>query len=224
MTVHLLIIDDDPDHCANLSDFCEELGWTAQTACSAHEAEYFLHKEAFSLIALDVTMPDMDGVTFCRRLRERGVKIPILMLTANNSVAERIDGLRAGADDYLGKPFSFNEFEARVSAILRRTAPEKLIVEDLVYDLSTHRATRAGNPLKIKGIAQRILEELMKASPEIVDRDHLTAAIWPDDDVPDADSLRANIYLLRQAVDKPFSTALIRTHTGAGWSIGRSQR
>ena len=169
-------------------------------------------------------MPGMDGVTFCRRLRERGVKIPILMLTANNSVAERIDGLRAGADDYLGKPFSFNEFEARVSAILRRTAPEKLIVEDLVYDLSTHRATRAGNPLKIKGIAQRILEELMKASPEIVDRDHLTAAIWPDDDVPDADSLRANIYLLRQAVDKPFSTALIRTHTGAGWSIGRSQR
>lgn len=107
MTVHLLIIDDDPDHCANLSDFCEELGWTAQTACSAHEAEYFLHKEAFSLIALDVTMPGMDGVTFCRRLRERGVKIPILMLTANNSVAERIDGLRAGADDYLGKPFFF---------------------------------------------------------------------------------------------------------------------
>lgn len=78
--------------------------------------------------------------------------------------------------------------------------------------------------LKIKGIAQRILEELMKASPEIVDREHLTAAIWPDDDVPDADSLRANIYLLRQAVDKPFATALIRTHTGAGWSIGRSQR
>lgn len=224
MTVRLLIIDDDPDHCANLSDFCEDLGWTAQTACSAHDAEYFLHKEAFSLIALDVTMPGMDGVTFCRRLRERGVKVPILMLTANNSVAERIDGLRAGADDYLGKPFSLNEFEARVSAILRRTAPEKLIVEDLVYDLSTHRATRAGNPLKIKGIAQRILEELMKASPEIVDREHLTAAIWPDDDVPDADSLRANIYLLRQAVDKPFATALIRTHTGAGWSIGRSQR
>ena len=187
MTVRLLIIDDDPDHCANLSDFCEDLGWRAQTACSAHEAEYFLHKEAFSLIALDVTMPGMDGVTFCRRLRERGVKIPILMLTANNSVAERIDGLTArdsvedrvtgldaGADDYLGKPFSFNEFEARVSAILRRTAPEKLMVEDLVYDLSTHRATRAGNPLKIKGIAQRILEELMKASPEIVDREHLT--------------------------------------------------
>lgn len=179
MTVRLLIIDDDPDHCANLSDFCEDLGWTAKTACSAHDAEYFLHKEAFSLIALDV---------------------------------------------YLGKPFSFNEFGARVSAILRRTAPEKLMVEDLVYDLSTHRATRAGNPLKIKGIAQRILEELMKASPEIVDREHLTAAIWPDDDVPDADSLRANIYLLRQAVDKPFATALIRTHTGAGWSIGRSQR
>ena len=83
MTVRLLIIDDDPDHCANLSDFCEDLGWRAQTACSAHEAEYFLHKETFSLIALDVTMPGMDGVTFCRRLRERGVKIPILMLTAN---------------------------------------------------------------------------------------------------------------------------------------------
>ena len=105
MTVRLLIIDDDPDHCANISDFCEDLGWTEQTACSAHDAEYFLRKEAFSLIALDVTMPGMDGVTFCRRLRERGVKVPILMLTANNSVAERIDGLRAGADDYLGKPF-----------------------------------------------------------------------------------------------------------------------
>ena len=120
MTVRLLIIDDDPDHCANISDFCEDLGWTAQTACSAHDAEYFLRKEAFSLIALDVTMPGMDGVTFCRRLRERGVKVPILMLTANNSVAERIDGLRAGADDYLGKPFNPRELLARIHAVLRR--------------------------------------------------------------------------------------------------------
>lgn len=102
MTVHLLIIDDDPDHCANRTSAKSLAGPLSRRQ---PQAEYFLHKEAFKLIALDVTMPGMDGVTFCRRLRERGVKIPILMLTANNSVAERIDGLRAGADDYLGKPF-----------------------------------------------------------------------------------------------------------------------
>ncbi len=223
-TPKILIVDDDPRLRDLLRRYLGENGFNVLVSENGEAMKRLWVREHFDVLILDLMMPGEDGLAILKRLRAEKDMTPVIMLTARGEDVDRILGLELGADDYLGKPFSFNEFEARVSAILRRTAPEKLMVEDLVYDLSTHRATRAGNPLKIKGIAQRILEELMKASPEIVDREHLTAAIWPDDDVPDADSLRANIYLLRQAVDKPFATALIRTHTGAGWSIGRSQR
>ena len=223
-TPKILIVDDDPRLRDLLRRYLGENGFNVLVSENGEAMKRLWVREHFDVLILDLMMPGEDGLAILKRLRAEKDMTPVIMLTARGEDVDRILGLELGADDYLGKPFSFNEFEARVSAIIRRTAPEKLMVEDLVYDLSTHRATRAGNPLKIKGIAQRILEELMKASPEIVDREHLTAAIWPDDDVPDADSLRANIYLLRQAVDKPFATALIRTHTGAGWSIGRSQR
>ena len=223
-TPKILIVDDDPRLRDLLRRYLGENGFNVLVSENGEAMKRLWVREHFDVLILDLMMPGEDGLAILKRLRAEKDMTPVIMLTARGEDVDRILGLELGADDYLGKPFSFNEFEARVSAILRRTAPEKLMVEDLVYDLLTHRATRAGNPLKIKGIAQRILEELMKASPEIVDREHLTAAIWPDDDVPDADSLRANIYLLRQAVDKPFATALIRTHTGAGWSIGRSQR
>ena len=223
-TPKILIVDDDPRLRDLLRRYLGENGFNVLVSENGEAMKRLWVREHFDVLILDLMMPGEDGLAILKRLRAEKDMTPVIILTARGEDVDRILGLELGADDYLGKPFSFNEFEARVSAILRRTAPEKLMVEDLVYDLLTHRATRAGNPLKIKGIAQRILEELMKASPEIVDREHLTAAIWPDDDVPDADSLRANIYLLRQAVDKPFATALIRTHTGAGWSIGRSQR
>lgn len=222
MTTRLLIVDDDPDHCANLSDFCEEIGWETRTACSADDAERLLAAEAFSLMVLDVTMPGLDGVSYCRRLRARAEMIPVLMLTANTLTEERVEGLHAGADDYLGKPFSFAEFEARVCAVLRRAPAEKLIVGDLVYDVRQRRAVRAGKPLRLRGLALRILEELMKASPNVVTRETLTAALWPEGDVPQADSLRANMHLLRGVVDRPFAGALIRTHPGVGWSIDRA--
>ena len=224
MTTRLLIVDDDPDHCANLSDFCEEVGWETRTACSTDDAERLLEAEAFSLMVLDVTMPGLNGVSYCRRLRARGEMIPILMLTANTLTEERVEGLNAGADDYLGKPFSLAEFEARAAAVLRRAPAEKLIVGDLVYDVRQRRAVRAGKPLKVRGLALRILEELMKASPNVVTRETLTAALWPEGDVPQADSLRANMHLLRSVVDRPFHGALIRTHPGVGWSIGEAEK
>ena len=180
MTVRLLIIDDDPDHCANLSDFCEDLGWRAQTACSAHEAEYFLHKEAFSLIALDVTMPGMDGVTFCRRLRERGVKIPILMLTARSDLEDRIRGLNAGADYYLTKPFDSRELLACVNALLRRQGDQvdELRMGNTALNLASCMLECGENSVRLSAREFDVMRFLLQSKGRVLSKEMILARVW----------------------------------------------
>lgn len=223
MSIRILIVDDNSDLQSNLRDFFELKGFAADGCENGLEALERIRSGAYDLVVLDIGLPGIDGLTVCRRLRADNETVPLLMLSARQAIDDRVAGLEVGADDYLVKPFSLKELNARVEALLRRTRAlrTKLRVEDLELDLTQHTAVRAGVPLKLTPMAERILVELMRASPAVVERGHLEQRVWGGA-VPNSDSLRANLYLLRQIVDKPFDHPLIHTHAGRGWSIGRA--
>jgi DNA-binding response OmpR family regulator len=142
------------------------------------------------------------------------------MLTARDTLDDRLQGFSSGADDYLVKPFELSELAARVEAVLRRThgTSRLLTVEDLSLDLDSLEVSRAGVPIKLNPIGLKLLETLMQRSPSVVRREQLEEAIWGDD-CPDSDSLRSHIHQLRQLIDKPFDIALLQTVHGIGFRL-----
>lgn len=221
MSLAVLLVDDNTDILCNVRDYLEMNGMTVETAINGKEALERRSQRSYAVCVLDIGLPDVDGLTVCKTLRANGDKTPILMLTARDSIDDRVTGLEVGADDYLIKPFSLRELNARVQALVRRAYGDsemKLRVGDLTFDLSTTQVNRAGKPIKLNPTCLTILKELMIRSPAIVSRSRLEAQVWGGG-APDSDSLRANIYLLRQAIDKAFDKKLIHTHPGLGWSI-----
>ena len=221
MSLTVLIVDDNSDILCNVRDYLEMSGLSAETAANGHEALTRMGQKSYAVCILDIGLPDIDGLTVCKTLRQKGDKTPILMLTARDSIDDRVTGLSVGADDYLIKPFSLRELSARVQALIRRAYGDeqmKLKVGDLEFDLSTTQVFRSGQLIKLNPTCLTILKELMTKSPAIVSRNRLEALVWSGS-APDSDSLRANIYLLRQAIDKSFEKKLIHTHPGLGWSI-----
>lgn len=221
MSLAVLLVDDNTDILCNVRDYLEMNGMAVETAINGKEALERMSQRSYAVCVLDIGLPDVDGLTVCKTLRANGDKTPILMLTARDSIDDRVTGLEVGADDYLIKPFSLRELNARVQALVRRAYGDsemKLRVGDLTFDLSTTQENRAGKPIKLNPTCLTILKELMIRSPAIVSRNRLEAQVWGGG-APDSDSLRANIYLLRQAIDKAFDKKLIHTHPGLGWSI-----
>ena len=221
MTITVLVVDDNADILSNVRDYLEMSGLSVETALGGREALSRMSRKSYAVCILDIGLPDIDGLSVCKTLRQKGDKTPILMLTARDSIDDRVTGLSVGADDYLIKPFSLRELSARVQALIRRAYGDeqmKLKVGDLEFDLSTTQVFRGGQLIKLNPTCLTILKELMTKSPAIVSRNRLEALVWSGS-VPDSDSLRANIYLLRQAIDKSFEKKLIHTHPGLGWSI-----
>lgn len=221
MSLAVLLVDDNTDILCNVRDYLEMNGMAVETAINGKEALERMSQRSYAVCVLDIGLPDVDGLTVCKTLCANGDKTPILMLTARDSIDDRVTGLEVGADDYLIKPFSLRELNARVQALVRRAYGDsemKLRVGDLTFDLSTTQVNRAGKPIKLNPTCLTILKELMIRSPAIVSRNRLEAQVWGGG-APDSDSLRANIYLLRQAIDKAFDKKLIHTHPGLGWSI-----
>ena len=221
MRLPILVVDDNLEILSNIRDYLFLKGYNVETTPSGAEAIERLQNRTYSLCVLDIGLPVIDGLSICQTLRKQQNHIPILMLTARDSIDDRVRGLEVGADDYLVKPFALRELAARIDALLRRVYGDDrnvLKVGDLVMNLQTLSVSRAGREIKLNPIGLAILRELMLKTPGIVSRAHLEAVVW-NGSVPDSDSLRTNIYLLRQSVDKPFDTALIKTHPSLGWSI-----
>ncbi len=217
----ILVVDDVEDIRVNLSEYLTLKGYEVETANTSAEADEKLRENPPDLVLLDVGLPGRDGMALCRSWRTDRFRMPVIMLTARDAVDDRVTGLESGADDYVVKPFALREVAARIEAQLRRAnVHEKRILEvgDLTLDLDGRRATRAGVEVKLNPTTLKILTVLMKRSPGIVSREALESAVWGNE-TPASDSLRSNLYLLRQAVDKPFAHALIKTHPGLGWSI-----
>src|SRR5690606_11845133 len=176
----------------------------------------------FDVIVLDLMLPRMDGLSFCRKLRtDAKVETPVLMLTARDTLDDKLKGFEAGADDYLVKPFALQELHARLLALYNRShrkADNLLTVGDLTMNKATRQVHRAGQRIDLTPAGMRLLQRLMEAAPSVVDRDDLETLLWADER-PDGDALRSHMYKLRQAIDRPFDMPLIHTVHRIGYRI-----
>ncbi len=221
--MHVLLVEDHADLAATIGDYLEARGHTVDFAYDGRSGLQSATHSIFDVIILDRMLPGMDGTELCRQLRgDAGVATPVLMLTALDTVTNRVEGLDAGADDYLVKPFAMAELEARLQAMHRRAsgtvANQRLQVGDLVYDPRTREAQRAGQAIALNPTTRKILEFLMRQTHRVVTREELERLLWGDD-LPDGDVLRAHMHVLRAAVDRPFEDKLLHTVRGAGYRL-----
>lgn len=219
----LLLIEDNPDLLANLYGYLQPLGYVVDSANNGFAGLALAADGEFDAIVLDVMLPGLDGITLCRRLRqELRNNTPVLMLTARDTVEDRVFGLRSGADDYLVKPFSMVELEARLEALIRRTqgrGPDALLqVGPLHFDPQTFEANRNGQRLDLTPTGFRLLAALMRAAPRVVTRAALEHAVWGDDP-PASDALRSHLHALRLALDRPFESSMLVTVQGVGYRL-----
>jgi len=182
--------------------------------------------QPYDALILDWMLPRMEGPEVLRRLRaDHGSEVPVIMLTARDELPDKIAGFRAGADDYLTKPFALPELEVRLEALMVRAKgrnPRKVLeVADLKLDLATLEAHRDGKVLHLYPACRKLLEVLMRASPGAVTRQQLEFALWGDE-LPDGDLLRSHVYELRRSVDGPFQQKLIHTLPRVGYRLGVS--
>lgn len=220
--MHLLPIEDNPDLAGNLLDFLETRRHTVDVLHNGLSGLRFALENRYDAIILDLMLPGMDGLEVCRRLRDAGLGTPVLMLTARDTLANKLEGFASGTDDYLVKPFAMPELEARLLALARRgqgtPAQGLLRVQDLSYDPATRVVERNGRRLNLAPIPMRILDLLVRRSPAVVTRQEIEQAVWGDQP-PDSDALRAHIHAVRNALDHPGEQALLHTLRGIGYQL-----
>lgn len=220
----ILVIEDDADIASNIGQFFEDKGHQLDFAYSGNHGLELAIGNRFDLIILDLMLPGKDGITVCREFREKARQdTPILMLTARDTLDDKISGFEAGTDDYLVKPFSLLELEVRVHALTRRGQAKKasavITVDNLELNQDTMQVTRANHPVKLKPKAFKILEYLMQNADRVIPRQELIEQIWTDDP-PEGDPLRVHIHSLRKKIDEPFEQKLIHTVHGIGYRLG----
>jgi len=221
--MHLLLIEDHHDIAANIAEYFEARGDVVAHASDGEQGLPMALETAFDAVILDLMLPGMDGLSVCRSLRQAGrTRVPILMLTAKDLLADKIEGFEAGADDYLVKPFSLAELEVRLKALMRRASPPEmprlLSVGDLRFDLNTLEADRGGVAIKLNPTTRRILIVLMQNTNRVVTRAELERELWGDR-APEGDFLRAHMHALRTAIDKSFADKLLHTIHGTGYRL-----
>lgn len=220
--LRILVVEDNADISENIGDYFEARGHILDFAMEGIGGLHLALTQDYDIIVLDIMLPGMDGLTFCRKLRIEGRKlIPVLMLTARDTLEDKLEGFDAGADDYLVKPFAMEELNARIEALVRRAERIPRIhlqVADLELDIGIMKVKRAGHPISLNRVCLKILTLLMQASPNVVARKDLEHALWGDMP-PGSDALRSHIYALRRAIDKPFEEPLLETVHGVGYRL-----
>jgi two-component system OmpR family response regulator len=220
--VRVLVVEDEVKMARAIRRGMEQEGYAVDTALDGDEGLHMVTENDYDAIVLDLMLPGVDGLEVCRRLRERGRWAPVLMLTARDTVPDRIQGLDAGADDYLVKPFAFGELLARLRALIRRGAVERpavLRVGDLALDPAAHSVTRAGRRVELSAREFALLEFLMRHPGEVVSRTAILEHVW--DYNYDGLSNVVDVYVgyLRRKLEQPFGRTLIRTVRGVGYAL-----
>ena len=218
----ILVVEDNTDIAANIVDFFEDKGNAVDYAADGVTGLHLAITNQFDVIILDLMLPGMDGLEVCKKLRKEADKnTPILMLTARDSLEQKLQGFEYGADDYMVKPFALRELEARVTVLANRRSnntQKVLKVADLEFDTNTLIVKRAGKDIEMNPTGLKLLKKLMENSPWVVPRHELELKVWGEE-MPDSDSLRVHIHGLRAIIDKPFEKPLIHTRHGIGYRI-----
>lgn len=221
--MHLLLVEDERKTAEYLRQGLTEAGYVVEVAHDGDEAVTWSTVAEFDLIILDIMLPRQDGFSVCRVLRRRKSPVPILMLTARDSVEDRITGLDAGADDYLVKPFVFQELEARVRALLRRTSQNGLspvvTVADLSFDTRTKGLERGGVSVELTAKETAILECLIRDKERIFTREQIAEHVWGMDSPTESNVIDVYIRNLRRKIDDGTPRKLIQTVKGLGYRI-----
>ena len=223
MTRRILIIEDDAETAAYVRKGLEECGFSVETAANGRDGLFLATDGGVDAIILDRMLPELDGLSILKAVRAAGMTVPVLMLTAMSAVDERVRGLRAGADDYLVKPFSFDELHARIETLLRRpneTREEtRLACGDLELDLMTRSARRAIREIELQHREFQMLEYLMRRKGRVVTRTMLLEGIWDYHFDPQTNVIDVHISHLRKKIDGDDESPLIRTIRGSGYMI-----
>ncbi len=218
----LLIIEDEPKTAAYLCKGLTENGFTVDVARQGDDGLHLLRTGGYDLAILDVMLPRLDGWAIITALRQEGQQIPVLFLTARDSVDDRVKGLELGADDYLVKPFAFSELLARVRTLLRRTPArhlETIQVGDLEIDVLRHRASRGGQRLELTPREFALLSLLARRTGEVLSRTLIAEQVWDMNFDSDTNVVDVHVRRLRSKVDDPFDRKLIHTVRGVGYVL-----
>lgn len=227
--MRVLLVEDEARLAETLSRGLRESAHAVDVAGSLAEARRKLELEPYEAIVLDVNLPDGSGFTLAAELRRRQVSTPILLLTARDTVEDRVTGLDSGADDYLVKPFAFEELLARLRALQRRAPdarPTRLQVADLLVDPATRTATRAGRTIELTTTEYALLDYLVRQAGQVCGRAAISGAVWDENYDPFSNIIDVYISRIRRKVDLPGMIPLIHTVRGAGYSLdpGRGGR
>jgi two-component system OmpR family response regulator len=223
--MRILIVEDDPHTAAFIAKGLTEDGHTVDQADNGRDGLFLATTESYNAIVLDRMLPAVDGLTVLRTLRGSGNATPVLVLTALGDVDHRVEGLRAGADDYLVKPFAYAELSARIDSLLRRrqspgVETTELRVGDLELNLLTREARRAGRTIELQPREFRLLEYLMRQAERVVTRTMLLEAVWDYHFDPQTNVIDVHISRLRQKIDRHHAKPLLHTVRGAGYRLG----
>lgn len=221
----VLVVDDDATLLAALNRGLALRNYQVALAQDSGQALVYLQRERPDVIVLDVMMPGMDGLSLCRLIRDTD-SVPILMLTARDSVADRVAGLQVGADDYLVKPFAFEELVARIEALLRRTRPqaaprEPMAYDDLTLDAKHWIVIRGEAPITLTATEFRLLQHFLRMQEQIITRDDVIFGLWGDDAPVESNVIDVHVANLRHKLEEGGRSRLIQTIRGVGYMLKR---
>lgn len=220
--MRILLVEDEPNAARMLAKGLREEAYAVDVVGDGESAFELAQLNDYDLIILDVMLPQKDGFQVCRDLRTAGLAVPVLMLTARDAVEDRVEGLDSGADDYLVKPFEFEELLARVRALLRRKPAlysEVMVVADLSVDIRARRVARGGKELDLTGKEFALLEYLVRHAGKVIGRAEISEHVWDQSYDPFSKVIDVFIQRLRRKIDEGHHVKLIRTRRGEGYVL-----
>ncbi|MCL4541217.1 MAG: response regulator transcription factor [Chloroflexi bacterium] len=221
--MRIAVVEDDRRIARLVAEALTEGGHEVATAFDASTGQELIHKHTFDVLILDVMLPGWSGIELCRRLRAAGMRTPILLLTARDAISDRVQGLDAGADDYLVKPFALEELLARVRALSRRSDGyidgDQLQVGDLIINTARREVRRGSKVIELTAREFALLEFLMRNPGRVLSREQISEHVWGWNEDISSNVVETYVHYLRDKVDHGFSLPLIRTIRGAGYTI-----
>jgi len=220
--MRILVVEDQPSLLKCISRRLQEDGYSVDTTKDGEEGLDFALAADYDCIVLDIMLPIIDGLTVLKRLRENNVITPVMLLTAKDTIEDRVKGLDLGADDYLIKPFSFDELLARIRALLRRQSIKRetvIKIKDLTMDTNTHAVTRSGKPIELTAKEYAVLEYLMRNKARLLTRSQIADHVWNYDFEGNSNIVDVYIRYLRRKIDDGFENKLIQTIRGSGYMM-----